>query len=202
MGLAEILPCPMLLGVNWPHLKGVVSQVLRRSGGEWQDDSDAICFGTPEEEEGRDLDLEQNIGDGYFREKQEQKPLFWNVWQTQLARRKGEVVDSEQASLNPHFKVRTGILYRVENQKEGGKKQQVLVPQKYWQDLLQVAHTLPMRGHLGKDKMETRLKQWVFWPGLYKMVERFYVECPECQKTGAKAAQGPIETNATGGAPI
>lgn len=33
VGLAETLPCPMLLGVDWPHLKEIVSQVLRRSGG-------------------------------------------------------------------------------------------------------------------------------------------------------------------------
>lgn len=66
VGLAETLPCPMLLGVDWPHLKEVVSWVLRRSSGEWQSDSEAVCFGTPEEDDGRDLDLEQIIGDGCF----------------------------------------------------------------------------------------------------------------------------------------
>lgn len=34
VGLAETLPFSMLLGVDWLHLKEVVSQVLRRSSGE------------------------------------------------------------------------------------------------------------------------------------------------------------------------
>lgn len=44
-------------------------------------------------------------------------------------------MDPEKAKLSPHFEVTMCILYRVEDQKEGGEKQQVLVPQKYWGDL-------------------------------------------------------------------
>lgn len=45
-------------------------------------------------------------------------------------------------------------------------------------------HTLPMEGHLRRDKTEAQLKQRVFWPGIYKMVEKYCQECPACQKAG------------------
>lgn len=48
--------------------------------------------------------------------------------------------------------------------------------------MLKVAHTFPMGGHLGRDKMEACLKQRMFWPGLYKLVERYCWDCPECHK--------------------
>lgn len=76
-----------------------------------------------------------------------------------------------------------GILYRVEDKEDGCERQQVLVPQKYWGNLLRVAHTTLTGGHLGRDKREARLNQWVFWSSLYKMVERYCVEGPEWQKT-------------------
>lgn len=93
------------------------------------------------------------------------------------------MLDPQKMKQSLHFEVRAGILYWVEDKKEEEKKRQILVPQKYWQDLLQVAHTLPMGGHLGRDKTEAWLKWWVFWPGLYKMVEKYCTKCPECQRT-------------------
>lgn len=64
------------------------------------------------------------------------------------------MVDSEKVKLSPCFEVRMGLLYWAEDQKEGREKQQILIQQKYWGDLLQVAHTLPMGGHLERDKTE------------------------------------------------
>lgn len=86
MGLAEALLCPMLLGVDWPHLKEAVAWVLRRNGGEWQNDPETVCFGAPKNEDRGDLDMEQIIGNGYFYEEQKQDPLFHNIWQTQAGR--------------------------------------------------------------------------------------------------------------------
>ncbi|KYO40987.1 hypothetical protein Y1Q_0013733 [Alligator mississippiensis] len=94
--LAETLPCPMLLEVNWPHLKEVVAWVLRKSGGEWQNDPEAACFGAPGDEDGGDLDMEQIIRGSYFQEEQKQEPLFRNIWQTQLSKQEGEVVDPKK----------------------------------------------------------------------------------------------------------
>ncbi|KYO40166.1 hypothetical protein Y1Q_0000016 [Alligator mississippiensis] len=93
VGLAKTLPCPMLLGVDWPHLQEVVTWVLAKRGDEEEKDRGAVCFRAPEEEERGSQDVEQITGDGYFREEQKQEPLFQNVWQSQLAKNEGEVLD-------------------------------------------------------------------------------------------------------------
>lgn len=49
-----------------------------------------------------------------------------------------------------------------------------------------------MGRHLGRDETKAWLKQQVFWPSLYKMVERFCAEHSECQKTeGTKPVRAP-----------
>lgn len=56
-----------------------------------------------------------------------------------------------------------------------------------------MVYNLLMGEHLGRDKTEAWLKQRVFWPSLYKMVERYCAECPECQKTGGtKPTRTPL----------
>lgn len=105
----------MLLEVNWPHLREMVTQVLRMNGGEWKSNSGLACFGTPDREEGEDLDLEQVIGDGYFPKEQGQKPLFQNIWLNQLAKQQEEVLDPQKMKQSLCFEVRMGILYWVED---------------------------------------------------------------------------------------
>lgn len=39
-----------------------------------------------------------------------------------------------------------------------------------------------MGGHLRRNKKTARILQWVYWPDVYKQVERFCQRCPECQK--------------------
>lgn len=34
-------------------------------------------------------------------------------------------------------------------------------------------HTFPMGGHMGREKTEARLTKHVFWPGMYKMIEKY-----------------------------
>ncbi|KYO37999.1 hypothetical protein Y1Q_0019479 [Alligator mississippiensis] len=86
----------MLLGVYWLHLVEVVTWVLRRNGGEWQNDPETVCFGAPKDEDGDDFDMEQITGDGYFREEQKQESLFCNIWQMQLDKQEGKVVDPKK----------------------------------------------------------------------------------------------------------
>lgn len=103
------------------------------------------------------------------------------------------MVDSWRAKLSPRFEVRGGVLYWVEDQEDREERCQILVPRRYWGVLLWVTHMLPMGGHLGWDKTEVRLKWRVFWPGLYKMMEKSCVECAECQRMGGvRLAKVPL----------
>lgn len=50
-----------------------------------------------------------------------------------------------------------------------------------------------MGGHMGRDKTEVRLMRWLFRPGIYKMIEKYYQECPACQKMGGeKPSMAPL----------
>lgn len=61
-----------------------------------------------------ELYLEEVIGDRQFRERQEQEPIFQNIYKESLAKQEGEIVNSELGDTVPRFEVREGILYWVE----------------------------------------------------------------------------------------
>ena len=63
---------------------------------------------------------------------------------------------------------------------------QLVVPKSCREDLLTIAHSIPLAGHLGVDKTRDRLLAHYFWPNIYKDVQQFCSTCPECQKTGRK----------------
>ena len=46
-----------------------------------------------------------------------------------------------------------------------------------------MAHTIPLAGHLGKDKTARRILQRFYWPTLYRDVAELCRTCEECQKT-------------------
>uniref|UniRef100_A0A8C5PXI8 Gypsy retrotransposon integrase-like protein 1 n=1 Tax=Leptobrachium leishanense TaxID=445787 RepID=A0A8C5PXI8_9ANUR len=55
------------------------------------------------------------------------------------------------------------------------------LPKGYRRQLLQLSHSIPLAGHLGREKTLARLLYRFFWPGVYKEVEKFCKSCPECQ---------------------
>ena len=49
--------------------------------------------------------------------------------------------------------------------------------------VLQLAHQIPLAGHLGRQKTAQRILQRFYWPSLFKDVADFCKSCSECQKT-------------------
>uniref|UniRef100_A0A8C5LLD7 Gypsy retrotransposon integrase-like protein 1 n=1 Tax=Leptobrachium leishanense TaxID=445787 RepID=A0A8C5LLD7_9ANUR len=87
-----------------------------------------------------------------------------------------------------------GLLYRY-TMREGSKKKQVpqkqmVVPQGPRQELLRLAHDIPLAGHLGQKKTRHRLARAFFWPRLSEDTREYCRTCPVCQKTG-KAGDHP-----------
>uniref|UniRef100_A0A8C5PP86 Gypsy retrotransposon integrase-like protein 1 n=1 Tax=Leptobrachium leishanense TaxID=445787 RepID=A0A8C5PP86_9ANUR len=87
-----------------------------------------------------------------------------------------------------------GLLYRY-TAREGSKKKQVpqkqmVVPQGPRQELLRLAHDIPLAGHLGQKKTRHRLARAFFWPRLSEDTREYCRTCPVCQKTG-KAGDHP-----------
>ena len=64
--------------------------------------------------------------------------------------------------------------------------EQLVLPVQCCSKVLELAHNIPLAGHLGKDKTRQRVAQQFFWPTLCKDVEEFCRCCPQCQKSGHK----------------
>ncbi|XP_069835633.1 uncharacterized protein [Dendropsophus ebraccatus] len=81
-----------------------------------------------------------------------------------------------------------GRLYRqmipTEDQPEWVQSRQLVVPRPFRERLLQVAHEIPLAGHLGIRKTQDRLKQRFYWPGMGKEVANFCRSCLVCQRMG------------------
>ncbi|KAL8601929.1 hypothetical protein ACOMHN_020664 [Nucella lapillus] len=72
------------------------------------------------------------------------------------------------------------------------KLMQICVPKSLRANLLQLAHDMPMGGHLGTNKTLKRLHKDFYWPGLTADVKMYCRSCPVCQKTMDKGRVPPV----------
>ena len=86
------------------------------------------------------------------------------------------------------FVLKDGILYRKgKGRTPGGEEvEQLVLPAQLRRTALELAHSIPLAGHLGKSKTGQRLLQRFYWPTLFKDVDVFCRGCPECQKVSPR----------------
>ena len=78
----------------------------------------------------------------------------------------------EAEKVNVGYLIKDNILMRKWSPTEGGNSKkgetiyQIVVPTVHRQEVLELAHDLPMSGHLGVRKTHNRVLQHFFWPGL------------------------------------
>ena len=60
--------------------------------------------------------------------------------------------------------------------------EQLVLPVECRQEVLKIAHAIPIAGHLGKEKTARRVLQRFYWPTLYRDVAKFCQSCTACQK--------------------
>ena len=53
---------------------------------------------------------------------------------------------------------------------QGEEYEQLVVPRKYRAKVLQLAHSIPLAGHMGRDRTATRILKRFFWPNIFKDV--------------------------------
>ncbi|XP_068243590.1 uncharacterized protein [Palaemon carinicauda] len=87
------------------------------------------------------------------------------------------------------FCVIRGLLYRVSRPVDHGLNQtsrveQIVVPSKYQNDVLSLAHEDSFSGHFGVCKTHSRLAKYFWWPGLKSSVKKFVGSCETCQIMG------------------
>ena len=88
-----------------------------------------------------------------------------------------------------HFEKREGILYRVFSHPKvngGNEIRQVVVPGNLRNQVIELAHSSLMGGHMRIRKKSDRLLSNFYWPGLHDDVARFCKSCDICQKTENK----------------
>lgn len=90
-----------------------------------------------------------------------------------------------------------GLLYRrwtPPGRDEGEMSiEQLVLPQQCRETVLQLAHKVPLAGHMDKTKTARRILQRFYWPSLFKDVADYCRCCPECQKCSTrKESRAPL----------
>ena len=97
-------------------------------------------------------------------------------------------VEAKKVSVG--YLVKDNILMRkwspteCDNSEKGETVYQIVVPTVHRREVLELAHDLPMSGHLGVRKTHNRVLQHFFWPGLKRDVAKWCRECHTCQLGG------------------
>ena len=78
-----------------------------------------------------------------------------------------------------------GLWYHlwVKRQPPGQTVKQLLLPKPYHHIVCKLAHSIPIAGHLGRDKTVCRITQRFYWPTVFRDVAEYCRRCPQCQKT-------------------
>ena len=78
-----------------------------------------------------------------------------------------------------------GLLYRrwtPPGRDDSMEVKQLVLPKRCWKTVLQLAHEIPLAGHMGKGKTTQRVLQRFYWPTVYQDVAEFCRSCESCQK--------------------
>ncbi|GFT64064.1 retrovirus-related Pol polyprotein from transposon opus [Trichonephila clavipes] len=81
-------------------------------------------------------------------------------------------------------KIHNGILVHLEYIC-GENIDQVVLPQCKREEVLKMAHDVPLGGHLGEQKTRQRIKYSFYWPTIKQDVKRFCESCKICQLFGS-----------------
>lgn len=85
---------------------------------------------------------------------------------------------------NVSFYEKSGLFYRSYTDVKGRKYEQLLIPQKYRRQLVELAHENAWAGHLGLKKTKARISLEFYWPKCWKDTEDFVRSCDTCQRVG------------------
>ena len=122
-------------------------------------------------------------------------PGSGNDWDPALAQwnmRSMQKEDESLGSIRKHaeegtqnFVEEDGLLYRKWTRRDQGEDSninQLIFPVKCLQDVLKIAHSVPLEGHLGRKKTVNRIALRFYWPTMYKDVANFCRSCETWQR--------------------
>ncbi|XP_042148654.1 uncharacterized protein LOC121837179 [Ixodes scapularis] len=84
------------------------------------------------------------------------------------------------------FFMHGGVLTRKYTSKFGGEFVQVVVPKRYRNAVLELAHDGVMGGHQGTRRTLLKMRAEFFWPAMQANAKRYVASCDTCQRTTPK----------------
>ena len=84
--------------------------------------------------------------------------------------------------------------YRAKGSEEQNVLRQLVLPKEYRKRVLEMAHDIPLAGHLGKKKTMSRILQRFFWPSISHDVKEYCRSCAACQKTSRKVSKAKMQS--------
>lgn len=92
---------------------------------------------------------------------------------------------NDSSSVKSGYHWEAGMLCRYFTQ-NGKTHRQIVVPRKYRDEVISLAHDSPMAGHMGVKKTRARLWNDFTWPGICGDIQRYCASCDVCQRTTPK----------------
>ena len=108
------------------------------------------------------------------------------------------VPEDELDNIPVAYYLRDGVLMRkwrptdIPASEDWAVVHQIVVPENYRQEIMRLAHEIPMGGHLGINKTCDRIMRHFFWPGLRRSVSEFCRTCHSCQMVGKPSVTVPV----------
>ena len=84
------------------------------------------------------------------------------------------------------------LVYQLQENDGEESKKVLVVPAILQKKIMQLAHEMPMSGHLRFKKTLERIRQNFSWYGITKDVREFCKTCDICQKTAPKGRVAPV----------
>ena len=162
------------------------SEELKSMGDDDIDDSNT----GGEEEDTLQSSTVFDVGPEKLQKQQREDPSLQSAWKDAVSEAKAKELETCFVKNKDGFLMRkwTQLPSHGEGHDEGEPVMQVVVPATHRQEMLRLAHSIPLSGHLGITRTKERVLKHFYWPKLTKDVKKFCKSCPECQKTATRRA--------------
>eukprot|EP00731_Ephydatia_muelleri_P007395 Em0003g1643a len=147
----------------------------------WTKECPGVAFDAElfEEKSSPDASLGVNISATELGVLQKADPTLSLIWEKGIG--KGDGTEAR------YFEQK-GLLWRRWNDQTHSEEEvrQLVLPTQCRKAVLQLAHEIPLSGHLGKKKTLQRVLQRFYWPSVCRDVANWCRSCAACQKTAQK----------------
>ena len=93
---------------------------------------------------------------------------------------------NNEISRSSKFLLNEGLLYGDFHCGTGEVVHQIVVPEQFRENIIELAHDTLCGGHMGNRKTRNRILQNFYWPGIFIDVAKYCRSCPQCQISKAK----------------